>query len=139
MRFLSIKGQVSMEYMTIMGLSLLLLMPLVVIFAQQSNSLQEEVDAVQIEKIGLSIIDSAEELFFLGSPSQKLLEIYFPNSIEQITIESQAIVFYYNDNESFAAESSLPLNLTGTINIHPGIHNVLIKAETANINISELT
>ncbi len=137
----SSRGQVSMEYLMVVGLSFLLITPLAVLFVYQSNSMSSEIQAVQMERVGQEIISSAEEVFYLGSPTQKVLKVYFPERLSSVTVESQAVVFNMTVGDStlsYPAYSELSLNMSGSIGNYPGPHILLIKSEENTVNIAEL-
>ena len=134
------KAQVSMEYLAVIGISLFLIMPMVIIFYERSGSLQDDVNAAQLEKIGLDIIDAAEEAYYLGPPTQKSLDINLPQGIQAVTIGAEDVTFDYTTlqgTSSLSLTSKLPLNMSGTINTHPGPQTLIIKAHKNGISINE--
>lgn len=135
-------GQVSVEYLSVIGLSLLMIIPLLVVFAMQSQGFQEDVNTTHLEKVGTELIASAEETFYLGPPTQKQLHLYFPDNLESITFESQAIVFTMERGGSsfeFPATSNLPLNLSGSLSLHSGPHTISVQAEETGIVIQDVS
>lgn len=134
------KGQVSLEYIFVIGLSLVLLLPMVVVFYTQSTRLQEDIDLAQAEKIVLELRDAAEEVYYFGAPSQQQIDIYFPEHVRNITITADSINLYYQTLEApIYAESDAPLNMTGTLKSYPGLHRITVTAGEDGVIISEQT
>lgn len=129
-----------MEYLAVMGLSLLLVIPMVVIYYEQSSSLSDDINAARLQKIAQETIDAAEEVYYLGAPTTKTLTIHMPRNVQAITIQDASIVIEYTTTygqSSYIASSELALNLTGTLQTHEGPHRVSVKAGENNIQISE--
>ncbi len=136
------KAQVSMEYLAVIGISLFLIMPMVVIYFQQSTSLSDDIHSAQIHKIAQELIDASEEVYYLGAPSTKQLLIHLPQGIEAITLIDDTIFVDYRTGQgalTLSAYSNLALNLTGTIPINKGTHRLNVRARTNDIQISEAT
>ena len=63
--------------------------PLIVLFYQQSQNINQEVTSSQLDKAASEIRDSADEVYYLGSPSKKTITVYkgasfetFPEAVE---------------------------------------------------------
>jgi hypothetical protein len=131
-----------MEYLAVIGISLFLIIPMTIVFFQQSSSLENDITATQLEKIGLEIIDSAEEVYYMGEPTQKQIVIYIPKGVHNIYIYPEEILFNYTSPQSsslLSLTTQLPLNLTGSIQTYQGKHTLYIRAQTNHINISEVS
>lgn len=129
-----------MEYLAVVGISFFLIIPMIIIFFDQSNALKDDITAIQIEKIGLEIMDAAEEVYYLGPPSTKYLTVYLPAGVEAITISSQEITFSYQLGSAlldYPLGTGLPLNLSGTMSVHPGQHHVTVQAQDDGVAISD--
>ena len=134
------RAQISLEYLSIVGLSFLLLIPMIIIFYEQSGSLKDEIDAAQIEKAALELIGAAEEVYYLGEPSQKHLSLYFPASVESVTVEDDHLLITYatiSGTADYTTYTPLPLNLSGVIDAYPGQHRLLVQAHDEGITIIE--
>lgn len=131
-----------MEYLIIVGFSLFLIVPMIVVFYTQATSLQDDITAAQLERIGLEIIDAAEEVYYLGTPSQKHLVIYLPPNVHDITFDEDTVTFRYAVTGSIFTmplSSELPLNLTGSMDLYEGRHHVVVQANDLSVTISETT
>lgn len=129
-----------MEYLLVVGLSMLLIIPTIAIFATQSISLREDIASAQVERIGQELLGSAEEVYYLGPPTQKEVIITLPEGVTNISIDGQEIVFQYHYDGgifTYPLYSELPLNLSGNITRFQGLHTITVKAEETGIVISE--
>ena len=134
------RAQMSMEYLAVVGLSLLMIIPMVVLYYRESASLQSDVAASQLEKIGLSLIDAAEEVYYLGPPSQKALVVTFPRGVSSVVVDPELLTFTYMtpDGESVLSfSSSLPLNMSGSLRAFPGPHHILVSANGSFVQLRE--
>ena len=62
------EGQISVEYLVIIGFVTVITIPLIIIyytFTQQSN---DEITSSQISQISKKIVDAAESVYYEGSP-----------------------------------------------------------------------
>ncbi|GIU69874.1 MAG: hypothetical protein KatS3mg002_1110 [Candidatus Woesearchaeota archaeon] len=65
------RSQISMEYILITAFSLLVAMPLVILFFNYSQNYNNELSLSQTNKVMDEILNSAETVYYLGEPSQK--------------------------------------------------------------------
>jgi hypothetical protein len=134
------KAQVSLEYLSVIGISLLMIIPLLLLFAHQSVSYQDDVNIAHLETVAGELMKASEEVFYLGPPTQKQLRLYFPDRLESIVIEEQAIVFtlhYSGSTITYPVTSNLPLNLHGTIDSRGGLHIITVTALPTGVHLQE--
>ncbi len=132
------RGQISFEYMAIFGAASLMIIPLLIIFASQSSSIEADVAYAQAESALSRMVVSSEEIYFQGSPARKTDRIQFPKSLSNVVIEDNTITFTLNtvDGEfNIFKESSA--NMSGTINHHEGVHVLVFEAVGDVVVISE--
>lgn len=79
-------GQVSMEYLFIIALTFAILIPTTYLFYNYSKESSQEITDAQITKLGRSIIDSSETIFYSGEGSRTTLELNIPDSIFNVLI-----------------------------------------------------
>ncbi|MBD3209535.1 hypothetical protein GF367_03910 [Candidatus Woesearchaeota archaeon] len=138
----SARAQISMEYLAVVGVSLVLLIPMILIFYQQSGSLRDDINAAQLEKVGLELMDAAEEVYYLGPPTQKYLLLHLPGQVNTVTINQQEILINYTTTSStryYSLFTDLPLNMSGAIDAFQGQHKVSIQATDTGVNISDVS
>jgi uncharacterized protein (UPF0333 family) len=133
------KSQVSMEYLMVMAFAFLLTMPLVVIFFEQSNNLNDDVTDAQIQRFANELIDAVDEVYYLGEPSQKVLKLYMPDNIKDVMIENNEINFTVESNQyTYLISKTSSATLVGEVLTFEGFHTIKVQAmSSSTVNISE--
>jgi uncharacterized protein (UPF0333 family) len=133
------QGQVAMEYLIIMGFIFFMIIPLTIIFLQQSDSLSMDVAISTASKINKEIIDKSEEIYYKGPPSKTTISAYFPDRIENITISSYEISMIVTGQKGRTHDINYPseINLTGSLKTFKGVHNIEIESKGDYILITD--
>lgn len=128
-----------MEYLFIMGFVLLLLAPLLLVYYNQANRLDEETSAASLERAATQIAEAADTVYYLGAPSMRTLTVDFPDSIESVTIDGRDVVFRVaSSHGAYDQVATSVANLTGAISTHEGIHVLVFQAlPDSRVNITE--
>jgi uncharacterized protein (UPF0333 family) len=130
------RAQVSMEYILITAFSLLVVMPLIVLFFQYSQIYNSDITANQANKIMDEMLNSAETVHYLGEPSQKTLSLYFPNNIQEITFADGYFSMKIDSGtRAYTLYRTAEINFTGNISTSYGVHVIKIHAVNNTINI----
>lgn len=132
------RGQVSLEYLAIFSFAIFLTIPLISIYFIQQNNIQADIVGARANKIANDIVDTSEEVFYMGSPAQKILRVNFPNYIQEVIVAPGGISFVIDTGtinfDIFVASS---VNLTGNISSFEGLHVLVIKNEGGYVSIQE--
>jgi len=88
-----IRGQVSIEFLIIIGIAMLMTIPLTIIYFKQSQTLNADIAGTQADKIASEIRDAADEVYYLGPPSKKTIIVFMPKNVEAITLYETSIIF----------------------------------------------
>lgn len=131
------KAQIAMEYLMVMGFVLTALTPLVVVYYVYTQSSTEELVSSQLAKIAREIVDSAEEVYYLGTPSQISMRVYVPDDLENVQVSGNQFVLIM-DTTSGPAEivETSAVNISGSFPLTEGVYTVTIKAVDGYSNIS---
>ncbi len=132
------RAQVSMEYLIIFGIAFALTIPLIVIYATQTNNIQADITSVQIYKIETKLSDYAEQVYYMGEPSQRTIYIDFPDGINNVILTDNSIIFNVTMsglNSIIIKETSA--NITGSIRAFEGTHKLVFKAGTTQVLITD--
>jgi uncharacterized protein (UPF0333 family) len=133
------RGQVSMEYMMIVGFSLLLIIPIIAIYGLERQGMNTQVAVEQASNIGRKVTDASETVYYLGKPAKTTLKIYMPAYIENITISDREIIFLVAlDDGTTEVVATSDVNMTGSISAHQGIQFVEVAADDYAVNISSV-
>ncbi|MBN1156762.1 hypothetical protein JXA85_04040 [Candidatus Woesearchaeota archaeon] len=135
------KAQTSVEYVVVIGFALLLLVPVILIFFIQSDDLQDTVNQNQARKVAREIVDSVNSIYYLGTPSQTIIEETLPENINKINITGTSIIFemrFRRTNSLSDIVESAETNITGSINSTSGPHKIKIEALPNSVGITDL-
>jgi hypothetical protein len=88
------KAQASLEYLFVVALTLAIIVPTTYLFYNYSRESSQEITDAQITKLGRSIVDAAETIFYSGQGSKTTLEINIPENVESAQIiDGRELVF----------------------------------------------
>lgn len=89
-------GQGSFEYISIVAVALLLIIPSTVLFLNYSQSTGDQVLSSQFNFIGNTLLSKAEEMYVIGTYSWTTVDVNLPNSFTNATIyDNQDLVLTY--------------------------------------------
>ncbi len=130
------KGQVSIEYLIIVGFALAMTLPLLLIFNSQSKSINEEVTYAQTNKIADEIIIAVDSVYYLGEPSTKTIKVYFPEFIKDVQINNHSISFFVESSAGdYEVVKWAATTIDGEIKKFQGLHVLTIRANPNNVTI----
>jgi hypothetical protein len=128
-----------MEYLIIFGIAFAMTLPLIVIYAKQTGNMQADVTQMQIYKTASKISDYAEQVYYMGEPSQRTLYIDFPQGVNSVTINGTMIIFNVTTTDlTYTVVKETTANLTGFIKNFEGQHRIIFKAESNLVNITDI-
>ena len=133
------RGQSSVEFITIFGFIFLMMIPLIIVFFDQSHSVQDNIAQNHIRNIARKIADEAESMYYLGEPSKTTIKTEFPERIQEIVIENRTILFRYMNSKNTIQDVLVlsMVNLTGNLSVSPGIHYIHVIADGGFVKINE--
>jgi hypothetical protein len=131
------KSQVAVEYLIIVSVAFMILLPLSVYLNQSligykdNSKLSKAWDSVK--KLG----ESADWVYSQGSPAKISVEIYIPDGIEQISLQNRTILFRVRTSAgiSDAYYNTVP-QLNGNLPANSGYYFVSITAYPNYVDIS---
>ena len=123
------KGQVSIEYLIIVGFITLLVISFLGISLIYYNSTADKIKFNQLESFNKKILSAAENIYYAGEPSKTTISAYLPVGMESIQILESEIVFNIttqSGNSIKSYTSNVPLN--GSISPISGVKNIKLTA-----------
>lgn len=133
------KAQISMEYLIIVGISSLIILPMLILFFTQMSDITESMTVSQVNKISDEIVNSVNEVYYLGDPAKKRLSFYLPNYVENIYFIDTKVIFIITlKSSSFSIIKYADVNVTGNISSDQGVHKIDILARSDDVLISEI-
>lgn len=117
-------GQGAFEYILIVAIAMLLIVPGVVLFYNYSLKSNDQVMRSQIDMIGNDLMDAVEKVYYVGEYSWQSLKIDVPNQVKNIYIldNSELIVEY---NTYYGISEAV---FFSDINITPGGNSFLLPS-----------
>lgn len=133
------KGQSSFEYLFIVVLALVLIIPASYLFFDFSKSSEDTVLSSQIDYIGHQILSASQQVFAIGNNSRITVEISLPENFENVKIYGeQELVFSYHTQSGISqAVFFTDINITAgvdrcpincTLGLNPGKNNLRVNS-----------
>ncbi len=133
------KSQVSMEYMMIVGFSLLLIIPALLLFNEEKRDIKDSVTISQSDEIIRKLIDTSEKVHYLGEPSKITIKVFMPSNIKSISITNKSILFMLDiDNKDFPVYGYSTINISGNLSTGPGIRYISIESHGSYVDIYQV-
>ncbi len=128
-----------MEYLFIMGFTVLLIAPLLIVYYDQTTRLGEESASAMVERAASQITEAADTIYYLGAPSMRTLTIDLPDNVRSVSIRGQSITFTVDSSHGVYEQSGWSVaNLTGSFGVTKGPHVLVLTAlPDDRVNISE--
>jgi hypothetical protein len=127
-----------MEYLIIIGFVAIITLPLIIVFQTHSKETTEDIASTQIYQISKRIADASETVYYLGEPSKLTIKTYFPSQVDSVSIGNNEIVFNVrrgNKVDEIVVYS--PINVSGSISTHLGVHYITIESRGEYVWISD--
>ncbi len=133
-------GQAATEYMIVIGISMLLLTPVIIIGNNAVIDLKYKTDSIVAREAVDEITEIATIVYSQGAPAKITKSIRFPQNIISTSISDKIIRIEMRyrsaSNDVF---SIVEFNVTGTLPTTPGNHKISIEAISNGVNITALT
>ena len=143
------KAQSSMEYLFIVVLALTLILPASFLFFDFSKTSEDSVISAQINRFGMGILASAEQVYVIGNNSRVTLEFVLPDSLVSAVIyeEQELVISYYTQTGLTQAVFFSDLNIANSthrcppgspcnLDFVPGINNVRVHSKGDYVSVS---
>jgi hypothetical protein len=93
--------------------------------------------ASQLSKIAKEVVDAAEEVYYLGEPSQVSMRLYIPERLQSTSIAGRQLVLVMKTTNGPAeiVETSA-VNISGSFPLSEGVYVVTVRAMDGYANIS---
>ena len=131
------RGQVSIEYIAIVGLTTIVVISLLAISNYYSREVEDTINTNQIDRIGKEVVDTAESMYYFGEPSKTTIKVFMPNGINEINIIPNELNFRVRTKSGLTDMpyfSSVPLN--GNISHSYGFRYITIEARGEEVWIN---
>ena len=87
-------GQSSLEYLMVVAITFVIILPATYLFYSYSKESSYEINDAQATKLGRTIVDAAESIFYSGKGSKAVLELNVPDNVDSASIiDGREVVF----------------------------------------------
>lgn len=83
-RGFGMRAQISMEYLTVLSFTLVIILGAVYVFLDYTQDSGAEVVSAQINQLGTSLVEQAESLYGIGEDSWTVMDVRLPDEISEI-------------------------------------------------------
>lgn len=139
------RGQVSVEYLVIVGIAIGLLIPAVMFFVSYNKSNEASSIASQVNEIGLNSIARAKSTYALGRNARQTFEFVMPEGVQRAYVEDQEFIIVYETTAGrteavfFSSVNLTTMHPDGTVSTaHPGLTTYLFQSLGNRVNITEV-
>ncbi len=88
------KAQASMEYLIVVGVAFLVMIPTIYFFFSYSKDSGQEISTSQLDSIGREMVQTAETLLYSGSGSKTTMKLSIPQGVQHaFIVDQREIVF----------------------------------------------
>ncbi len=140
------KGQAAMEYLLIVGLAFVILTPMLYMFYDYTSTLRRDVNLAKVYKIGGTMANTAEQMYYLGPPSKTTLRFNMPDGVVNLTIRGarqDVLVFHFGDPatyEEIVIPGNVPMaSLLNASDMSPGIKIISVEATSDEVLFKRAT
>jgi uncharacterized protein (UPF0333 family) len=132
------KGQISLEYGLVIGFSLLILIPTILIAQSYSSTYQDKISVHEAQRAIDIIVSTADTVFLEGAPARRTIKVNLPEHIENITTQNRSILIHMNDNSQVSYATSQYATIIWDANYRgKGSYSLMIQAESSAVRIRD--
>lgn len=90
------RGQSAFEYILVVGIAMLLIVPGAILFYDYSKRSGDELLRSQVDMAGGDIIDAVEKVYYIGENTWETIKVYVPDNVRWIYIldNSELVIEY---------------------------------------------
>ena len=137
------KGQISTEYLIVMGFVTFLVISLLGIAFLYVSQIKDNLKINQINTFGKKMVNSAETVYFAGTPSRATILLDMPQGVNGISVSSdqKRLIISISTNTGLnvlSFPSTVPLTLDGSLTLTSGVKRVRLEATDTEVIISQV-
>jgi uncharacterized protein (UPF0333 family) len=130
------KGQVSIEYLIIVGFVTVVLIGILGVAFIYSGAIKDQIKMSQVNNYANKIISASESVYYSGSPSKTTLMLYLPEGVKLINITNNSLYLSVETStglNEMSFSSNVPIN--GNLIADSGIRKIQVMADTDKVVI----
>jgi len=131
------KAQVSLEYLTIVSIALLILVPLVLYANQMFLGYRENTRTSLAKNAVKKIGENADWVYSQGQPARREIQVYMPDGIEEASLENNEVLLRIRTSAGTSDIFYRTISpLDGSIPSNSGYYKISLVAFQNYVNIS---
>lgn len=132
------KAQAAIEYMMIISISLVILIPLFFLVNSYISSSKDELKIRALEDGVDSLAEASDMVYFQGYPAKMSISMYIPDGVQSATVSGNLIRVNVRTSSGITDIIALTqANMTGVLPTQSGTHKLKIVAqEDGLVNVS---
>lgn len=119
-----------MEYLLVIGFSLVILIPVTALLYEEYNNNKEDVYIEHLNELAREIAFQSERIYYLGAPSKTTIDAFFPPNLEYISIDKHTITFKLHNVNTIISQD-VPILLQGSLQTFQGPHKITLQVNDA--------
>ncbi len=134
-------GQVSIEYLLIIGFVTFFVVVVLGTAFFYSGSIRDSMRVTQVNNYANKIISTSESVFYSGEPSKATVSVYLPQGVESVEISNNNLIVAIQTSSGtnkMAFSSKVPISLQGNLTASSGLKKIQIIAETNTVTVSQV-
>jgi hypothetical protein len=151
------KGQAAFEYILVVGIAMLLIVPGALLFYNYSIKSGDELLRSKIDLLGNEVMDGVEKVYYIGESSWETVKVDVPDSVKWVYIlnNSELVIEYESHAGVSQAVFFSDINITtpfsigekyyisdvpaDPMNMHAGLNMIKITSKGHYVLINEVT
>lgn len=133
-------GQISIEYLVILGFVTFLVMSVLALSVLYMDSVRDTIKFRQVETYATKIVSAAESVYYAGQPSKVSVQAYLPASVSSVEVLREGLLITVVASSGEAKSlfpSRVPLNASsGVLPASEGLKNVELRATSDSVVVS---
>ena len=135
------RGQVSFEYLIIMGFVTFIIVGILSIAFFYSNNVKDRIKINQMTNYANKIISTSESIFYAGYPSKATITVYLPENVISADVNSaEDSIIIAIQTSSGVAKTAFSSNvpISGALGTNMGLNKIQIEAGVTEVVISQV-
>lgn len=126
-----------MEYMVVIGFVTFIVMVLLIQSFFYKRQVERQVSTTQAEQIVKSIIDTSEQVYYVGKPTKTTLKVSIPDGVQSLDFVNGTVLMRIA-TQSGVSDITYPskVNITGNLSANPGIRYIKVESRGTYVWVS---
>ena len=137
---ISFKGQISIEYLVVLGFVTFLVISVLGLSLVYIDSVRDTIKFRQTEAYATKVVRAAESVYYAGQPSKVHVQAYVPVSVSKIEVLREGLLITVTASSGEAKtlfSSAVPLNSSsGTLPASEGLKDIELSASADSVVVS---